>query len=344
MITGTGKFPFEDFYDEFNYTSYDQYDVTFDPSITYNSRKDTTNTHVIKDGRLTAADDKTLIIDDRIAQRLMNNIKILCWIPTITNSLETKVKAVNNTWARRCDRTLYVLGDPSSPTSLQGDILTLKVPNGRSHLTAKSVQALKFIHSHFLMSYDWFLKADDDTYIVMENLKFLLSHYSSNAPVYVGHLFKKYSNYGYMSGGAGYVLSRRALRKLVKHGYRSSGKCRNDGNDEDVDIGHCLQAVNVSVHNTVDKFGRESFHPFSGLAHVNGGLPDNIKSYDRNPTRTGVDCCSQLLISFHYASPQFLYFIEQLLYRTSIYGRKIPDTGFKKFFQIGPVPPLKDFK
>ncbi|KAK6174136.1 hypothetical protein SNE40_017469 [Patella caerulea] len=345
IITGIGNFQFEDFNDTVNYTFYDKdYDIRSDPSITYSSAKDTSDVHVIKADLLTAADDKTLIIDDRDAQQLMTNIKVLCLITTVTGSLETKVKAVNDTWARRCDRTLYIIGDPSSPTRLQGDILTLKVPNGRGHLTAKSSQALKFVHSRFLMDYDWFLKADDDTYIVMENLKFLLSHYSPNTPVYLGHLFKKYSKYGYMSGGAGYVLSRRALRKMVQHGYRSAGKCRNDGSDEDVDVAHCLQAVNVTVHNSIDRFGRESFHAFSGLAHVNGGLPYTVKSYDRHPTRTGVDCCSQLLISFHYASPEFLYLLEQLLYRTSIYGRKIPDKGFTKFFGIGTVPPLKDFK
>ena len=37
---------------------------------------------------------------------------------------------------------------------------------------------------------DWFMKADDDTFVVVENLKHLLSNYSTNDPIHFGHNFK----------------------------------------------------------------------------------------------------------------------------------------------------------
>ena len=40
--------------------------------------------------------------------------------------------------------------------------------------------------------YDWFVKGDDDSFLVIENLRFLLSHYKPDDPVYLGHLFKRY--------------------------------------------------------------------------------------------------------------------------------------------------------
>ncbi|KAK6185048.1 hypothetical protein SNE40_007370 [Patella caerulea] len=281
------------------------------------------------------------MIDDTVSKKLMKKIRILCWVTTVPGTLESKARAVNNTWAKRCDKTLFVIADdPSLPENTQEDILRVKVPNGRNHLTAKTVQTLKYIHNHYLTQYDWFLKADDDTYIVMENLKFLLSHYNHRKPIYLGHLFKKYSKYGYMSGGAGYVLSRKALRMLVKKGYRIPGKCREDGGDEDVALAHCLQSVNVHVHSTIDKFGRESFLPFSGFAHVYGPMPPGLEEWDRNVPKIGSECCSQLLISFHYVKPDFMLMLEHLLYRTSVYGRKISEEGVKNLFNIGPVKPL----
>ena len=52
------------------------------------------------------------------------------------------------------------------------------------------------------------MKADDDTYVILENLRFLLSDYNSSDPIWFGCEFKVLVKEGYMSGGAGYVLSK----------------------------------------------------------------------------------------------------------------------------------------
>ncbi|ESO81906.1 hypothetical protein LOTGIDRAFT_170451 [Lottia gigantea] len=286
-----------------------------------------------------ASDDQSLFIDDKLAVKISKKVKILCWITTQESAMKTKVKTVNSTWAKRCDKMLYVVtGDTTKET--KDGVLKINVPDGRNHLTAKTVQVLKYVHNHYLNRFDWFLKADDDTFIVVENLKFLLSKYNPKKPIYLGHLFKKYSKYGYMSGGAGYVLSRNALGILVKKGYKKKNKCKEDGGDEDVEIAQCLQYLNIVVYNTLDSFGRESFHPFGISTHIVGPEPAGLTEWDRNKPQIGRNCCSQLLISFHYVKPDMMLIIEHLLYRTSVYGRKVEETGLQDLFEIGPVPPL----
>ena len=99
---------------------------------------------------------------------------------------------------------------------------------------------------------DWFMKADDDTYVVVENLRYMLQPHSPDEPVYFGCKFKPYVRQGYMSGGAGYVLSKEALRRLVTVGMAknktvSGVNCHadNDHGAEDVEMGNCMEALKV---------------------------------------------------------------------------------------------------
>ena len=69
------------------------------------------------------------------------------------------------------------------------------------------------------------VQGDDDAYIIVENLRYLLDQYDARSPVYLGHLYKRFHKEGYMSGGASYVLSREALKLLVEEGFE---KVRDD--------------------------------------------------------------------------------------------------------------------
>ena len=65
---------------------------------------------------------------------------------------------------------------------------------------------LYYCYQHHRDEFDWFLKTDDDTFMVIENLRELLRSFDTKEPLHFGHHFKALG--GYFSGGAGYVLSR----------------------------------------------------------------------------------------------------------------------------------------
>lgn len=94
-----------------------------------------------------------------MADKLYNEVRILCYILTHADNHKTKVRHIKNTWGKRCNKLLIMTTklDPEFP-----EIVVLPVENGRSHLWHKARLALKYVYDHHLNDADWFLRADDD--------------------------------------------------------------------------------------------------------------------------------------------------------------------------------------
>src|SRR5205814_739490 len=118
----------------------------------------------------------------------------------------------------------------------------------------------------------WFMKADDDTYVVVENLRYFLASKNSSEPAYYGCKFKPYVRQGYMSGGAGYVLSKAALitfgEEGISPGHPDECKDNQDESSEDVGMGKCMEALGVAAGDSRDSLGRGRFFPFAPEHHI----------------------------------------------------------------------------
>ncbi|XP_038044727.1 glycoprotein-N-acetylgalactosamine 3-beta-galactosyltransferase 1-like [Patiria miniata] len=235
-------------------------------------------------------------------------VRVLCWIMTSPSSLRPKATHVKQTWGPRCDVTLYMStqADPEFPA------IGLDVSEGRDNLWNKTRTAFRYVYRHHFQDADWFMKADDDTYVVVDNLRYFLRDKNSSAPLYYGHNFTPYVKQGYMSGGAGYVLSREALKRFAEaDNYRCS---KQDYKAEDVGMGFCMQSLDVIAGDSRDSLNRSRFLPLSLVDFVNNHLPDWYHKYRKYEIPQGPSCCSDYLISCHYMTSYDMHLLDFVVY------------------------------
>ncbi|KAG8174435.1 hypothetical protein JTE90_025033 [Oedothorax gibbosus] len=249
-------------------------------------------------------------VDRSVADVLAQRVRILCWVVTDPSGFD-QAKAIKATWGQRCNALLFTSTKASK-----------KLPTVMFNMTTdwgKTKQGLKYIYENYMDSADWILKVDVHHYVIVENLRHMLEPHSPDSPVYFGRQFHRHTTQGYMSGGAGYVLSRAALRRFVERGLNKPTLCRSDdGGLEDVELGICLKHSGVAAGDSRDRYGLGRFFPFDPATHIVKDLRDEeIRWYWEfsnisYPER--IDCCSETTIAFHYVFRPFMYNYDYFLY------------------------------
>ncbi|EDW11851.2 glycoprotein-N-acetylgalactosamine 3-beta-galactosyltransferase 1 [Drosophila mojavensis] len=254
-----------------------------------------------------------------LAEQLKKEVRVLCWVMTHPGNHKLRALHVKRTWGKRCNILLFMSSqlDDELPT------VKLNLTEGRNYLWMKTKSAFKYVYNNYYNDSDWFFKADDDTFAVIENMRYMLYRYNSETPVYFGCKFKKYFKQGFMSGGAGYILSREALRRFVVEGLSNPKICKSgpDG-AEDLMIGLCMQNLNVTAGDSRDANGHGRMYPLYPAFHLHP--PDNKTfwywNYAFYNTTDCFSCVANTAISFHYVKPNEMYQYDYFIYTLKAYG------------------------
>lgn len=228
--------------------------------------------------------------------------------------------AIVKTWGRRCNKLVFF---GHSPRVRPPGVSVLPIKNGAARSWNALREALVQVAVSYQDSYDWFLKVDLETYVIVENLRYYLAVFDAARPHYFGHVYETWDSQ-YNAGEAGLVLSRGALRKL--HNAFIKGLCEGDSSLGDVGLGRCLADIGISPADTRDSRGRGRFLALDLEDHL--VLKDSLwrSSYwkkSRYKIGEGPQCCSDFAVTFH-AQANTIYVLEYLVYHLKPFGISAP--------------------
>ncbi|KAE9421079.1 hypothetical protein Angca_008770 [Angiostrongylus cantonensis] len=238
---------------------------------------------------------------------------ILCWVMTTSIYHKTRVRAINATWFYRCDASHFFTNsgrflDESTPYHT----IFSELPMSYFKLFWKTRLALYYLYKNVSSEFDWYYKTDDDTYVIMENLRSYLSTLNPNEPHYLGfRLKRRMANHGYNAGGSGYVISKAALKIFAEKLFHSRNLCPYH-EWEDLAVARCLSSVGIYASDTRDLLRRQRFLPWNPEDHYNGDL---IKPFLMDPIEhLRSNIFHENLISMHHLEPSAIHLIDGLLY------------------------------
>jgi glycoprotein-N-acetylgalactosamine 3-beta-galactosyltransferase len=203
--------------------------------------------------------------------------KVLCMILSSEKSFAKRCPTTWNTWAKKCTNALFFLNSKklaivkqyqhqkiALPESLNEyanlsylPVYNLNITENYNKMAEKVLLVLKLSYMEFHKSHDWFLLADDDTFVFTKHLYKFVSERSSKEPLTYGYNFKHVVKTGYQSGGAGVLFTHESMKRMYNGIVQ--GKCNYTDGYGDVATGRCMANTNVKMGNSLDPQGRERF-------------------------------------------------------------------------------------
>ena len=164
-------------------------------------------------------------------------------------TLRRKNAAFLLTWAKRCSKMIFISETPDPNFSEPLIVLNAELKKERT------MAAFDYIYKHHVDDADWFLNVDDSTYVIVENLRYLLASCDSALPVYFGGR-ETTEGQRYVKGRTSYIVSKKALQLF---GERQAGACVGDRLQGQA-VANCLDSLGVRAADSRDVLGRHRMH------------------------------------------------------------------------------------
>lgn len=173
---------------------------------------------------------------------------IFVGVMTASKYLETRAKAVYETWGRNVPGQIKFFSSEFSKSN-SIPLIPLYGVDDSYPPQKKSFAMLKYIHDHYIDKYEWFLRADDDVYVKTEQLELLLKSIDSRKPWFIGQtgrgnneeigLLSLEHDENFCMGGPGVILSKETLKRIAP--YIEECLSHLYTTHEDVELGRCVR-------------------------------------------------------------------------------------------------------
>nr|CCA20921.1 glycoproteinNacetylgalactosamine 3betagalactosyltransferase putative [Albugo laibachii Nc14] len=221
--------------------------------------------------------------------------RILCWVNTHHKNHETRIDPIKRTWGKKCDKILFM----SDQEDTVYRTVRVHAPPFHKMSWQKHREAVRTIVREIDEDeFDWIYKCDDDTFVIMENLRRILlspriKAIEPTTPLLLGHRMtlqwwelqrpftpfaahkrehveimmqvdketRKRGGLYYTPGGGGYVMNW-AYLNLLASSLDESYCLPREVIPDDWATSFCMLYHNVSPFDTRDEFGRERFHQY----------------------------------------------------------------------------------
>lgn len=238
-----------------------------------------------------------------VSDQISREIRILCLVHPIES--KNTVNFIRNTWGSKCNKLVFATSKIDGNGT---DFIKIKYPNlpSKNNIWKNTEFVLRTVYKNYSEFYDWVLVATDDTYVVLENLRLMLTTESLKNSLVFGTGDPETN----LLTRNAYVLSKTTLGKLYDAFVDSN--CTTEGMDEMEILTKCLNHVGTAFGRSVDLLGRFFFN-------INS-IP--ISLMNMRQTNDYLSMFSIHSVSWSGVSVKDMYVLQMFIYKIRSYELK----------------------